>query len=43
LALLPLLQNPLFIGLRAEFTRRCEHFLREPPENFTGVYVHAGK
>jgi len=43
LALLPLLNNPLFCSLRAEFSRRCESFMREPPDNFTGVYVHAGK
>jgi adenylate cyclase len=43
LAALPLLQNPLFAGLRAEFSRRCEAFLRDPPKNFTGVYAHTSK
>ena len=43
LALLSLLQNPLFDGLREEFSRRCQAFLRDPPENFTGVYVHVSK
>ncbi|MDR3074067.1 MAG: adenylate/guanylate cyclase domain-containing protein [Deltaproteobacteria bacterium] len=43
LATLLALQNPLFAGLRTEFSRRCEAFLRDPPENFTGVYVHTDK
>ena len=43
LPLLRSLKNPLFSGLSAAFSRRCENFMREPPENFTGVYAHAGK
>jgi adenylate cyclase len=43
LALLSLLKNPLFAGLRMEFSNRCEIFLREPPRDFTGVYVHTAK
>ena len=43
LALLRLLKNPLFAGLAAEFSRRCEAFMHEPPENFTGVYTHTSK
>jgi adenylate cyclase len=43
LALLSSLKSPPFAGLRREFSRRCEAFLREPPENFSGVYVHTSK
>ncbi|MDR2694846.1 MAG: adenylate/guanylate cyclase domain-containing protein [Deltaproteobacteria bacterium] len=43
LALLRLLKNPLFAGLAAEFSCRCEAFIREPPENFTAVYEPSGK
>jgi adenylate cyclase len=43
LKMLLLLKNPLFVGLRTEFSRRCEAFMREPPQNFTGVYEHTSK
>jgi adenylate cyclase len=43
LTLLSRLSNPLFAGLAAEFSRRCESFGQAPPKNFNGVYVHTGK